>query len=199
MRRHGPLVAAVLLIAATSSSVHADTPASRPGHVPEPPGLYQGAMHGYTPSTIKGGTVLDTAALVKLVDAEHPLLIDVADKDRKPPTMGKDTPWLPQHRSIPGAVWLQGAGNSTGDQPFEAAFKTRMAALTGGESAKPIVMFCHPDCWGSYNAAKRLIGLGYTHVYWYPDGMEGWQNAHDTRVIKPDRAWIASLPNEVTQ
>lgn len=170
-----------------------------PGHVPEPDGLYQGAMHGYTPSTVKGATVLDTAALAKLIDEKKPLLLDVAEKDRKPPSMGKDTPWLPTHRSVPHAVFLQGGGRGTDDGGYAEAFKARIEALTGGEKSKPVVTFCHPDCWGSYNAAKRLVGLGYTQVYWYREGTEGWQAEHDTRSVKPDANWVDSLPKEATQ
>ena len=178
----------------------ADEPSAvQPGHVPEPAGFYQGAMHGYTPSTISGGTVIDTKQLATLIGAEHPLLLDVAEKDRKPPSMDKDMIWLPSHRSLPGAVFLQGGGKGDGGGPYADAFATRLAALTGGDKAKPIVTFCHPDCWGSWNAAKRLVGAGYTHVYWYPDAIEGWQTDHETRVVKPDAAWVDSLPKEATQ
>lgn len=190
-------VAATVVFASTA---YAEVPSAvAPGHVREPSGLYQGALHGYTPNTVKGGTVLDTAALAKLIEAKQPVLLDVAEKDRKPPSMGKDMLWLPTHRSIEGAVFLEGAGKGTDDSAYGDAFRTRVAALTDNDKAKPIVTFCHPDCWGSYNAAKRLVGLGYTRVYWYRDGVEGWQTDHDTRVVKPDAAWLASLPKEATQ
>jgi rhodanese-related sulfurtransferase len=26
----------------------------------------------------------------------------------------------------------------------------------------------------SWNAAKRVLEMGYTNVAWYPDGTEGW-------------------------
>ena len=159
-----------------------------------------GAMHGYTPNTVKGGTVVDTAELARLIETAHPLLLDVAEKDRKPPSMGAGMIWAPTHRSIPGAVFLQGGGNGTDDKAYAEAFKIRVAALTGGDLAKPIVTFCHPDCWGSYNAAKRLVGLGYTHVYWYRDGVEGWQAEHDTqwREAGSPAGW-RRLPKELTQ
>ena len=191
-------VAAAIVCAA--SMAFAEVPSAvAPGHVAEPTGLYQGAMHGYTPNTVSGGRVIDTAALAELIEAQHPVLLDVAEKDRKPPTMGKDTPWLPIHRSIPGAIFLEGGGKGTNDIAYAEAFKTRVAALTGGDRAKPIVTFCHPDCWGSYNAAKRLVGLGYTDVLWYRDGVEGWQAGHVTRTVKPDRDWVASVPPDATQ
>ncbi len=190
---------AAALVCAAAAAVAEVPSAVAPGHVPEPAGLYQGAMHGYTPNTVSGGRVIDTAALARLIDTEHPLLLDVAEKDRKPPSMSKDTPWLPTHRSIPGAVFLQGGGNGTSDAAYADAFKARIASLAGDDKARPIVTYCHPDCWGSYNAAKRLVGLGYKHVFWYRDGLEGWQADHDTRTVKPDKDWIASVPAEATQ
>ncbi len=203
MRVKALLVSSVLAASAALTTVAvavADEPSAvAPGRVPEPKGFYQGAMHGYTPNGVAGGTVIDTARLAKLIDAEHPLLLDVAEKDRKPPSMSKDMIWLPSHRSLPGAVFLQGGGKGDADGAYADAFKARVSALTGGDKAKPIVTFCHPDCWGSWNAAKRLIGDGYTKVYWYPEGTEGWQADHDTREVKPDAAWVESLPKDATQ
>lgn len=191
---------AALSPAAAGGVAWADEPSAvAPGHVPEPKGLHQGAMHGYTPNTVAGGTAVDTAAVAKLVDTQHPVLLDVAEKDRKPPSMGKGMIWLPDHRSLPGAVFLQDGGKGDLDPAFAKAFLARVAALSGGDKAKPIVTFCHPDCWGSWNAAKRLIDDGYTKVYWYSEGVEGWQAEHDTRIVKPDATWVASLPTDATQ
>lgn len=201
--RHLALLPAILVAVSvvTGIAARADVPSAvEPGHVPEPKGLYQGAMHGYTPNTIAGGTVIDTARLAKLIDTQYPLLLDVAEKDRKPPSMDKDMIWLPNHRSIPGAVFLQGGGKGEPDAGYADAFKTRVSALAGGEKGRPVVTFCHPDCWGSWNAAKRLIEDGYTKVYWYPEGTEGWEQAgHDTRAVKPDAGWIEIMPKEATQ
>lgn len=198
-RRVAVAAALLALAAATGARAYEMPPTVAPGHVPEPQGLYQGGMHGYTPNGVTGGKVLDTAGLAALIAARQPLLLDVAEKDRKPPSMAPGMIWAPTHRSIPGAVFLQGGGSGTSDPAYAAAFKARVDALTGGDKAKPIVTFCHPDCWGSYNAAKRLIGLGYTQVYWYRDGVEGWQADHDTRIVRPDAAWLASLPKTLTQ
>lgn len=192
--------AAASIAAGLSFTARADVPSAvAPGHVPEPQGLYRGAMHGYTPNTVSGGTVVDTAALAKLIDEKHPLLLDVAEKDRKPPSMATDMIWMPTHRTIPGAVFLQGGGKGDDDQAYADAFKARVTQLTGDDKKKPVVTFCHPDCWGSYNAAKRLIGLGYQHVYWYREGVEGWQAEHETRSVKPDALWVDTSPKEMTQ
>ena len=29
----------------------------------------------------------------------------------------------------------------------------------------------------SWNAAKRIIGMGYANVIWYPEGTDGWAEA----------------------
>lgn len=198
--RGSALVAWMLVAAAASAgaAAMADEPAAvAPGHVAEPAGFHQGAMHGYTPNTVAGGTVIDTAQLAKLIAVEHPLLVDVAEKERKPPSMDKDMIWRPSHRSLPGAVFLQDGGEGGGGA-YADAFVARLASLTYHDKARLIVTFCHPDCWGSWNAAKRLIGDGYTKVYWYAEGTEGWESQHDTMTVKPDAVWIASLPQQTT-
>jgi PQQ-dependent catabolism-associated CXXCW motif protein len=172
----------------------AAAPADSPGHVPEPAGLWQGPMHGYTPNTVEGASVLDTAALTRLLAEKKPVLIDVALADKKPPSMSDSTPWMPAHRSIPGAVWMPGAGGGSSDAPFADAFARRIADLTGGDLSRPIVTFCHPECWGSWNAAKRLVGLGYKEVYWYPEGLEGWQAERDPATVKADPVWAEADP-----
>lgn len=166
-------------------------PATAPGNVPEPQGLYQGPMHGYTPSTLKGGTVIDPAGLAALIEAKQPVLLDVAEAERKPSGIAPGAPWKPRHHAIPGTVWLPGAGQGTLSPAAQALFDKRIVALTGGDKAKPIVAYCHPDCWGSWNAAKRLVLAGYGHVYWLPEGMEGWQEEHPTQVVQPDAEWSA--------
>ncbi|MCJ2112215.1 rhodanese [Methylobacterium sp. E-025] len=178
--RVGTALAAVGLLAAA--------PADSPVNVPEPAGLHEGVQQGYTPKTLSGAVVVDIAALDALMP-KQPLLIDVALADRKPANFPADRPWLPAHRSVPGAVWMPNAGAAPLDPVREDLFLKRVEALTGGDKAKPIVTFCHPDCWGSWNAGKRLVRQGYTAVHWFPDGIEGWQDKHETAVVREDPEW----------
>jgi PQQ-dependent catabolism-associated CXXCW motif protein len=156
--------------------------------VPEPDGIWTGPMHGPTPKTLTGAIVLDISALDALT-ANKPVLLDVALADKKPSDFPKDLPWLPIHRSIPDAVWMPGAGAGALDPAREELFYKRVDELTKGDKAKPIVTFCHPECWGSWNTAKRLVLKGYTQVHWFPGGIEGWEDAHAAAAIKPDSAW----------
>lgn len=129
-------------------------------------------------ATLPGGTVLDTAALAALIQAEHPVLIDVAPPPpRKPPGLASNTPWMPApHDDIPGSVWLPGVGESTLSPSMATWFRARLAAFAGSPD-RPLVFYCHIHCKLSFNAAERAIGDGYRRVYWYPPGIEGWTEA----------------------
>ncbi|MDO9428849.1 MAG: rhodanese-like domain-containing protein [Methylobacterium sp.] len=179
------LAAAALLALGTMAAAPADSPVD----VPEPEGLHTGPQQGYTPPTLKGAAVLDIDGLDRVVAQGKPVLLDVALADRRPAGMAADKPWLPAHRSIPGAVWMPSAGGAPLDPAHEALFLRRVAELTEGDKARAIVTFCHPDCWGSWNAGKRLVQAGYTGVHWFPTGLEGWQERHETAVVKEDPAW----------
>jgi PQQ-dependent catabolism-associated CXXCW motif protein len=85
-------------------------------------------------------------------------------------------------------VWLPDVGNGEIPPALEAWYQARLTALTQDDPAKPVVVFCHPDCWASWNAAKRAIGYGYRRVYWYPDGVEGWQDSgRATEVVRAEK------------
>jgi PQQ-dependent catabolism-associated CXXCW motif protein len=159
--------------------------------VVEPQGFWDGPMHGETPMTLSGAQVVDTQAVAELKRAGA-LLLDVAEEPKKPENMGPDALWRPIHMSIPGAVWLKGAGLGSSSPAFQSRFDARIADLTSGDKEKAIVVFCHPKCWGSWNAAKRLAMGGYTHVYWFRDGVEGWQEKFEAAPVPPDPAWAAA-------
>lgn len=192
------LIARTAALAALSLLLGAAGPADSPVNVPEPDGLYTGPPRGYTPATLKGATVIDLKGLEGLLP-EKPVLIDVVLADRRPAGLPDDRPWLPTHRSIPGAVWMPGAGGAPLPPDQEEAFLRRVAELTGGDTSKPVVTFCRPECWGSWNAGKRLVAAGYTRVHWFPLGVEGWQDDHDTAVAKPDPAWVAATAGREAQ
>lgn len=178
--------AALLLTAAGPAT---ERPADSPVNVPEPDGIWTGPQRGYTPATLSGAVVVDIDALDALIARDRPVLLDVSLADRRPAGFPADRPWLPAHRSVPGAVWMANAGAAPLEPGREDLFLKRVADLTGGDKGRAIVTFCHPECWGSWNAAKRLVLQGYGRVHWFPDGIEGWQERHPTTVIPEDAAW----------
>lgn len=172
------VVVATLLIVANAYA-QADAP-------PEPEGYWQGAMNGRVPASIAGGTVIDTEALVALLDREPVALIDVFPAPRRPEHLS--SPWRPvPHHDIPRSVWIPGMGSGVISATMTDYVRARLSALTGGDHDRPVVVYCRVDCWASWNAAKRVIAEGYRRVFWYPDGIEAWQTAgRPTAVVEPE-------------
>jgi PQQ-dependent catabolism-associated CXXCW motif protein len=118
-----------------------------------------------TPLGIPGARVIDTPELRERLAGElPPLLFDTAGGT------GHDT--------IPGAIWLPGAGLGTGfDDALRQQLEKTLTLVTGGDRARPLVFFCvSRNCWLSYNATLRAVRLDY-QVYWYRGGLEAWRAA----------------------
>ncbi len=174
--RRAPLLLAISLLSA-SAPLHAAQKTGAPA-VDEPTGFWRGATDAPVPATIQGGQVVRLPALRKLLASGAVLLVDVSNAPRKPEGLAPDAPWIPvPHKALPTALWIPGAGAGEVTPEFDAFLRDRIAAAVGGESDRPIVVYCHKRCWLSWNGAKRLIAYGYRRVYWYPDGIEGWRAA----------------------
>lgn len=131
------------------------------------------------PSGLPGGTVVHAGAVERLVATPGVVLLDVSEVPQRPATLAPGAPWLPpEHRDIPGSLWIAGAGRNPVAPDLERYFRSRLVELTAASTERPIVIYCHPNCWGSWIAARRALGYGYRNVFWYPDGIEGWEDAH---------------------
>ena len=153
----------------------AEGEASAPA-VPEPEGYRTERYRAPTPATLAGATVADTAALQRLIAREHPILIDVMSKQLEDPDQQA---WQPPPREhVAGSVWLPNVGLGAPSPEFIKYFEDSLADLTKGDPSRPLVFYCDVNCWMGYNAAKRAVReLGYHNVYWYPEGVQGWQSA----------------------
>jgi PQQ-dependent catabolism-associated CXXCW motif protein len=131
------------------------------------------------PATLNGATVLDTAGLRALMETGKPILIDVLPKARKPKDRDAGQLWVePPREALPGSVWLPNVGYGELAPEFRQYLEEGLAELSGGDKARPLVFYCDANCWMSWNAAKRARHeLGYTQVYWYPEGVQGWKTA----------------------
>jgi adenylate cyclase len=128
-----------------------------------------------TPTTAPGVTTLNTKQLARMLQDDHPLVID---------TM-RNT-W---YRSVPGAVGLQlgFASSGTFTDEVQTRLEAKLRDLTGGDLAKPIVaMSFNVVQLDGYNLALRLRHAGYTNVYWYRGGREAWEVAgKPEEVVRP--------------
>ncbi|WP_196216745.1 rhodanese-like domain-containing protein [Paracoccus shanxieyensis] len=118
-----------------------------------------------------------TARQVQQLRAQGALLLDVLGLQQY--TIADDGTWLtPERRqSLPGAVWLPVVGWGKLEPWQQHYLNDSLAALTHGDKAMPIVVFCKVDCWVSWNTAKRLHEMGHSRLYWFSGGAEAWQDA----------------------
>jgi PQQ-dependent catabolism-associated CXXCW motif protein len=121
-----------------------------------------------TPREVPGAKTILTPELRKFLEREErerPLLLDVIGDQG--------------HDSLPGAIWLPGAGRgSSFEDPLQAHLGKALEQLTEGDRGRALVFFCAGNrCWLSYNAALRAMRLGYREVYWYRGGIDAWISA----------------------
>ena len=131
-----------------------------------------------TPATVAGGIVLDTDAARQLWESGAAVWIDVLPAPRRPENLPASALWMPlPHRDIPGSLWLPDVGRGALSPELEGYFRDQLEAATNGRRDAPVVFYCLADCWMSWNAAKRAASWGYTQIYWYRDGTDGWESA----------------------
>lgn len=127
------------------------------------------------PRTLKGAKVITSDEAEKLIAIRSIVFIDVYPKAPKPDNLPEGTLWRDaKHSTIEGAHWMPNVGYGVLSPDVETYFKTRLEQLTNLDKNRPLVFFCVKECWMSWNAAKRAISWGYTSVYWFPEGTDGW-------------------------
>ena len=151
------------------------TLAAATAQVPEPSDYRMEHFRAPVPETLAGATVLTTDAAQALIAEGGVVLIDVLPRPPKPRGLKAGTIWRPTPRyNIPGTVWLANTGFGALSPEAEAYFTDNLERLTQGDKTRPILIYCLADCWMSWNAAKRALSYGYSQVYWYPEGTDGW-------------------------
>ncbi len=145
---------------------------------PEPQGYRMEDYRAPTPATVAGGVALDTAAARRLWKGGGAVWIDVLAAPHRPPNLPASAVWLPvARRDIPGSLWLPDVGRGALSAEQEAYFRANLRRATRGRRDTPVVFYCLASCWMSWNATKRAASWGYTQVYWYRDGTDGWEAA----------------------
>jgi PQQ-dependent catabolism-associated CXXCW motif protein len=87
------------------------------------------------------------------------------------------------HQTIPGATWLPDVGRGKISPAFESYFKSNLEKLSAGDRAKPLILFCQSDCWMAWNAVQRAAAYGYSNLYWFPEGTDGWVEWGDRKLV----------------
>ena len=141
----------------------------------EPPGYRMDDYRSPTPAGLHGATVLNTEEAHTLWMKRQAAFIDVLPRPPRPEGLPAGTIWRPKPRSdIPGSVWLPDTGYGALAPVMEAYFERGLQQALAGDHDRMLIFYCQENCWMSWNAAKRAMTLGYTHVAWYRDGTDGW-------------------------
>ncbi|MBV8537367.1 MAG: PQQ-dependent catabolism-associated CXXCW motif protein [Alphaproteobacteria bacterium] len=161
------------------------------GPVPELPGYRLDNYRAPVPLTVAGGTAIATEDAKALWTDRHAIFVDVLPAPRRPEGQAPGAVWKPLPRlHIPGSLWLPDVGRGEINERLESYFRDNLERITGRNKAAPVVFYCLADCWMSWNAAKRAISYGYTQVYWYRDGTDGWTKAQlPTEAGTPAPGW----------
>jgi PQQ-dependent catabolism-associated CXXCW motif protein len=142
---------------------------------PEPPSYRMQDFRALTPATLTGAQVLTTAEAAELWRRGQAAFIDVLPQAPRPSNLPEGTIWRDKPRSdIPGSIWLPDTGYGSLNPAMEEYFRINLERVSGANREKTLIFYCLKDCWHSWNAAKRALGLGYPHIAWYPDGTDGW-------------------------
>ena len=169
-----PLKAALLVVGAREVIAGAVT--HDPDAAAEPDGYRIDDYRKPVPPTLKGATALSSGDAMKVWSGKTAVFIDVYPHAPKPENLPAGTLWRETtHQTIEDAVWLPNVGYGVLSAANDQYFRRNLDALTKSDKAKPLVFFCLRNCWMSWNAAKRALSYGYTHVLWYRDGSDGWQ------------------------
>jgi len=145
---------------------------------PEPEGYRMDDYRAPSPATVAGGVMLDTNAAHQLWESGAAVWIDVLPAPRRPENLPPSALWMPlPHRDIPGSLWLPDIGRGALSPDVEGYFRDHLATATKLRKDAAVVFYCLADCWMSWNAAKRAASWGYTQIYWYRDGTDGWEAA----------------------
>ncbi len=146
--------------------------------VPVPDGFRMSEYRAPVPATAPGATTVDTVAVRALLAEGKVVLIDVLPRPPRPAGLPESTVWAPKQRqSLPGAVWIPNVGFGELSDDMHRYYSGHLERLTTEMPGVRLVIFCEPNCWMSWNAAKRAADWGYDSLFWYPEGTEGWKAA----------------------
>lgn len=115
--------------------------------------------------------------VVALVRDQRAVLIDAMPAEGAGPDPQTGAWRLSKPRQhIPGSVWLPDVGKGVLSAEMESYFRSELARLTAGDLGRPVIIYCLADCWMGWNAVRRAATYGYSRLYWFPEGTDGWRD-----------------------
>ena len=129
------------------------------------------------PATVPGGTAITAAEVAGLVKNHNAILIDVMRSDGAgpDPQTGMWRTSTPR-QNLPGSTWLPDVGIGKLSPAMDTYFRNNLGKLTAEDTSRAVILYCQADCWMSWNAVKRAASYGYTQLYWFSEGSDGWRD-----------------------
>ncbi len=151
----------------------------------EPEDYHGEPYRGEVPLTLEGAEVVSNEEALELWE-QGVGFVDVLPHAPKP-DLPEGTIWNEKkHFSIPGAIWLPNVGYEKIAKVTSEYFTEGLQKISKDDNTAPLVIFCQAECWMSWNAAKRAMEYGYENIYWYPEGVTGWEEMlEDAEEIRP--------------
>jgi PQQ-dependent catabolism-associated CXXCW motif protein len=171
------LIAVVLILFA--SVVFAD--------IKQPDGYRMEFYDDRVPAELDGASTITAVEVKRLQESAGAAVVDVIPENRRPNVLPENQIWFPvDHKGVPGAIWLPDTGYGVLSEVTEKYYRHHLNVATGANKNHAVVFYCRSDCWMSWNAAKRALSYGYTNVFWFYDGIDGWffEN-YDFEVLTP--------------
>ena len=168
---------ALAILVTTGNVRAADEPAFDPAS-----GYRIAHYRAAVPDTVPGGNRIDLEKLDQLVKAGAVLLDVMPSEGAGPDPVTGAWRLSRPHQTIPGAAWVPDVGRGKITPAFESYFKANLEKLSGGDTSKPVIVFCQSDCWMAWNAVQRAASYGYSALYWYPEGTDGWVEWGDRKL-----------------
>ena len=152
-----------VLLRTLSSAAVGKSGIDRPGAIEKREYDYVSTLGYFTPRQLPGATVLDAAAVVRML-AEGASYIDTRTEAEF------------KQGHVPNARWLPYVEKSVKDTDYDAKLDTFDVAKLPADKAAPLIFACNgAECWKSYKASHAALKAGYTRVYWFRGGIPEWR------------------------
>lgn len=126
---------------------------------------YVATLGYFTPRQLPGATVVDSAAVARLM-AEGATYFDTRT----------EAEFKSSH--VPGSLLVPYVEKSLKDTDYEAKLDSFDTSKLPADKASPLIFACNgAECWKSYKASHAAIKAGYTRVHWFRGGLPEWRSA----------------------
>jgi len=126
---------------------------------------YVSTLGYFTPRALPGATVVDAAAVAKLLQGGALLFDTRAESEYKA-------------GHVAGAKLLPYGEKSAKEADFKAEDDKFELAKLPADKAQPLVFACNgAECWKSFKASHAALKAGHNKVFWFRGGFPEWRAA----------------------